>query len=402
MESESEMADEVKRKNILHWNYRELDEIPIVVKTHGANVREIYLKWNKLKFLPNWIFELENLQNLYLAGNFIQKLPKEIQYSRLTVLDLNSNKLEFIPTSVASLITLKCLLLDDNFITNIPSDFSQLKNLEYLSICRNQLEILPEWLGSLEKLEDLFVDNNNLEVLPNRLTLAPKLSNISICSNRLRYLPLNGFLSSPFIRFDANRDLNYLSYSLLCQLVSKIRDSLGGDLRNVISRGCFQKTTIESKSRNQKLKISPDDYEGSEEITIEFPPQLLKIHKISDNVVCTLYELALRKVYKNRFHHTLERRLSPLELNIIYEPQCLGNDFQSFCHFFPATLMENGPVSICLNDYCQEPIFTESWIIFRLYSQFYDVPTCALFCSCRCASRFANCFSESRNRYFFN
>lgn len=121
MESENEMADEVKRKNILHWNYRELDEIPIVVKTYGANVREIYLKWNKLKSLPNWIFQLEKLQNLYLAGNFIQKLPKEIQYSRLTVLDLNSNKLETIPSTVASLITLKCLLLDDNFITNIPS-----------------------------------------------------------------------------------------------------------------------------------------------------------------------------------------------------------------------------------------------------------------------------------------
>ncbi|XP_051174407.1 leucine-rich repeat-containing protein 40-like isoform X3 [Leptopilina boulardi] len=346
----SEIADEVKKKNILHWNYREFNELPIVVKTHGSHVREIYLKWNKLKTLPKWIGELKNLQNLYL------------------------------------------------------SVFSQLRNLEYLSICRNRLETLPEWLGSLEKLEDLIVDNNYLEELPNRLTLAPVLLNISVCSNRLRYLPFNGFLSSPFIRFDLNRDLNYLSYTLLCQLISKFRDTFDGDLRNIVSRGCFQKDVTESKNRNQKLQISPNEYDGNEEITIEFPSQLVKIHKISNNVVCTLSELALRKVYKNRYRHNLEIKKSPLNVKIIYEPRycsTLNNDFQMFQHFFPAILMDNGPLSICHNYHCQEAIFTESWIIFRLGFDFLHFPTCAFFCSHRCASKFAN-FSEFRNHYFLN
>ncbi|XP_051174406.1 leucine-rich repeat and death domain-containing protein 1-like isoform X2 [Leptopilina boulardi] len=347
----SEIADEVKKKNILHWNYREFNELPIVVKTHGSHVREIYLKWNKLKTLPKWIGELKNLQNLYLSGNFIQKLPQEIKFSKLTVLDLNSNQLEFIPTSVANLITLKYLLLDDNYITRIPPIFSQLRNLEYLSICRNRLETLPEWLGSLEKLEDLIVDNNYLEELPNRLTLAPVLLNISVCSNR-----------------------------------------------------CFQKDVTESKNRNQKLQISPNEYDGNEEITIEFPSQLVKIHKISNNVVCTLSELALRKVYKNRYRHNLEIKKSPLNVKIIYEPRycsTLNNDFQMFQHFFPAILMDNGPLSICHNYHCQEAIFTESWIIFRLGFDFLHFPTCAFFCSHRCASKFAN-FSEFRNHYFLN
>lgn len=120
MELNSEI-NEMMRKKILHWNYRELRELPIIIKKHGAHIREIYLKSNKLKSLPKWIGEMENLQNLYLSGNLIQKLPSEIKFTRLSVLDLNSNQLSLIPLSVASLITLKFLSLDDNFITGIPS-----------------------------------------------------------------------------------------------------------------------------------------------------------------------------------------------------------------------------------------------------------------------------------------
>lgn len=115
-----EVAEEVRKKTILHWNYRDFKELPVVLRSSGSHVREIYLKWNHLKTLPAWIGELENLTNLYLCGNFIQKLPPEVQYTRLTLLDLNSNRLESIPSSIGNLATLKCLLLDENLITRIP------------------------------------------------------------------------------------------------------------------------------------------------------------------------------------------------------------------------------------------------------------------------------------------
>ena len=115
-----EVTEEIKKKTILHWNYREFNEIPVVVRNHGRHIREIYLKCNKLKSLPSWIGELENLTNLYLCGNFIHKLPFELAYTRLTVLELNSNRLESIPSSIGNVRTLKCLLLDDNFIRKIP------------------------------------------------------------------------------------------------------------------------------------------------------------------------------------------------------------------------------------------------------------------------------------------
>lgn len=98
---------------------------------------------------------------------------------------------------------------------------SQMNSLECLCLSGNQLAALPEWLGSLPNLKELFVDNNVLEEIPNRLTLSKSLSMISVCSNRLSYLPLNGFLSAPYIRFDSNPYLNYLSWPVLYQLLSK-------------------------------------------------------------------------------------------------------------------------------------------------------------------------------------
>ena len=116
----TEIVEEITKKTILHWNYREFKELPVVLRSYGSQVREIYLKWNHLKSLPSWIGELQNLTNLYLCGNLIHKLPPEVEFTRLTLLDLNSNRLETIPSSIGNLETLKFLLLDENLITRIP------------------------------------------------------------------------------------------------------------------------------------------------------------------------------------------------------------------------------------------------------------------------------------------
>lgn len=66
-----EMIKEVKKKLVLHWNYRGLTEIPEAIRTTNNNVKEIYLKWNNLKSLPFWISDFSNLTNLYLYAIII-------------------------------------------------------------------------------------------------------------------------------------------------------------------------------------------------------------------------------------------------------------------------------------------------------------------------------------------
>lgn len=116
-----EMANEVKNKYILHWNYRGLTELPEVIRMHGGHIKEIYLKWNKLITLPSWITELFNVTNLYIYNNRIEHLPVEFgRMNQLTVLDLGANRLQLIPTCIGNLSNLKSLYLNDNFIERLP------------------------------------------------------------------------------------------------------------------------------------------------------------------------------------------------------------------------------------------------------------------------------------------
>ncbi|KAK1133642.1 hypothetical protein K0M31_011435 [Melipona bicolor] len=392
MDSDStEMVKEIKNKVILHWNCRGLVEFPEAIRTYGAHIQEIYLKWNKLTTLPPWIIELFNVTNLYIYGNLIKEVPLELcQMNQLTVLDLSANKLEQIPSYIGNLISLKSLLFNDNSISKLPFEMNKMHNLEILSISGNKFVALPEWIGSLPKLKELTADNNCLKELPNRLTLSPQLSIISVCSNRLRYLPLNGFVSSPCIRFDANVYLNYLSYPLVHQLTAQIQDSFVQSQRNVLGYGCFTTHCENNTLRtNIKLKIKINAlHEKDTDFTIDLPRQLLKVHNIHENKVISLWELALRKVYTERYKHTLNISVSPISINVQYEPITIRNyqklDFNVSCN-----LLMNGPISICVNFQCQQPIFTEAWIIVGISHYTESITTVALCCCKRCAAEFS-------------
>ncbi|XP_076159971.1 uncharacterized protein LOC143143026 isoform X2 [Ptiloglossa arizonensis] len=397
MDSDStEMMNEIKTKVILHWNCRGLMEFPEAIRIYGSHIQEIYLKWNKLTTLPPWIIELFNVTNLYIYGNLIKELPPELcQMSRLTVLDLSANKLEQIPPYIGNLVNLKSLLINQNFIDKLPAEMKQMHNLEILSISGNKFVALPEWIGSLPKLKELNADNNCLKELPNRLTLSPEISIISVCSNRLKYLPLNGFVSSPCIRFDANVYLNYLSYPLLYQLTSQIQDLFMYDQRSILGYGYFKphcENTV--LHRNIKLNIKINALHGKDtDFMIELPRQLLKVHNICENTVVSLWELALRKAYTERYKHTLNIVTSPVNINVQYEPIAINNyqnlDFTMYpINCASCNLLTNGPVSICVHSQCQQPIFTEAWVIVGISHHAQPITTVALCCCKKCASEF--------------
>ncbi|XP_046830787.1 leucine-rich repeat-containing protein 28-like isoform X2 [Vespa crabro] len=388
----AEMVNEVKEKVILHWNCRGLTELPEIIRKYGSHIQEIYLKWNKLTTLPPWIIELFNVTNLYIYGNLIKELPIELgNMSQLTVLDLSANKLKEIPASIGNLINIESLLFNDNYIKKLPMEMSQLHNLEVLSLSGNEFVALPEWLGSLPKLKELNADNNYLKELPNRLTLAPKVSVISVCSNRLKYLPLNGFLSSPCIRFDANEYLNYLSYPVLIQLAYQIHTSVTGDSVNILGYKCFKLKCEDNQSLNANIKLNIKlDASCNKSIVIELPRQILRVHNVNENKTVSLWELALRKVYRLKYKHILNISTSPINVKIVYKRHTKRNfDFlMSSINCASYNLLINGPATICVNSHCQQPIFTEAWIIVGIIHHIYSIPTIALCCSRSCAFKF--------------
>ncbi|KAH0561805.1 leucine-rich repeat and IQ domain-containing protein 4-like [Cotesia glomerata] len=354
-----ELIEEIKSKKILHWNYRGFEELPSVLKHYGHEVCEIYLKENKLTCLPPWICDFSNITNLYLSGNKLGKFPEELsRMNRLLVIDLCDNNIEVLPHSIENLSSLRQLLLDDNYLNQLPLELLKLERLEILSLSRNNFITLPEWLGSLKKLDKLIVDNNNLEEIPNRLTLACSLTAISVKSNRLRYLPLNSFISPVNITFDCNPNVNYLSYPILCQLLE-----LGWeDGKNCLINGCKLAMSV-----NKNIKLLVNLCRIKKDI-IELPRQLFQVFGVDVKVPVSLWELSLRNLYKNKEDDFFDK-YHTLKHDIFYN------------------LLSNGPISICLNSHCQEPIFTEAWIVVGKSEECVFL-VITLFCSQNCASIF--------------
>lgn len=146
-------------------------------------------------------------------------------------------------------------------------------------------------------------------------------------------------------------------------------------------------------STNIKLNIRINTlYEKNTYCIIELPRQLLKVHNIYENTTVSLWELSLRKVYIERYNHSLDISMSPVKINIFFEPivknQSLDFTIQSV-HCASYTLLFNGPTSICLNAHCQQPIFTEAWVVIGTNHHAEFITAVSLCCCKRCAVEFS-------------
>ena len=109
---DSDLAQEVSCRTILHWNYRGLVSLPtellsenwiqhsIEIKCsdffsgYGSHVEELYLKENRIEELPDTLSKsLPMLRNIYMCKNYLIKLPNDISSIKfLTVLDVSKER----------------------------------------------------------------------------------------------------------------------------------------------------------------------------------------------------------------------------------------------------------------------------------------------------------------------
>jgi len=125
-----------------------------------------FRKNNKLTSLPKEIWDLKQLEELFLEGNKLTSLPKEIgDLKQLKELHLRNNQLKSLPKEIGDLKQLKKLYLRGNNLASLPKEIGDLKQLKKLSLIGNQLTSLPKEIGDLGEngvqIEGLFDSSNN-------------------------------------------------------------------------------------------------------------------------------------------------------------------------------------------------------------------------------------------------
>lgn len=193
-----------------------------------SNLQILGLSANdQLTRLPSEIKYLTNLQTLYLNSSPCSKdLPPEISHlTNLQCLGLGYRDLSTLPVLVLTLLNLKELEL--SYISSFPQGFSNLTNLQTLSLFHSQstlssdicfppnlqelqlhhcrLTSFPKKILLLTKLTRLFLGNNSLQTLPSLEPLL-QLKDLYLCENRFTRLPASICNLSCLVHLDLSRN----------------------------------------------------------------------------------------------------------------------------------------------------------------------------------------------------
>lgn len=198
----------ISRLNLTNCN---LTRIPTCIR-RCKQLKELNLEGNNIRHIPGWIMRLDSLEEVNLnfnqlklsrsdvkhlskakqilvAGNSIEKLPKNIGQLHCEKMNLAKNKLNSLPKSFASLDNMTLLIFYENNFEEIPDVLAGFKNLKHLDFYKNNLKEIPDFVGDMRDMEQLYLSYNNIEVIPDTLRNLKSLKYFYIHHNDLHFLP---------------------------------------------------------------------------------------------------------------------------------------------------------------------------------------------------------------------
>ncbi len=174
----------------LYLNDNYIAHIPESIGNLGATLVRLHLHDNKLSTLPKSLANLGLLQHLCIDNNQFTTVPDVIQHLRaLQELDADDNKITMVPDWIGNLVNLLELDLSNNRISQLPQSMHNLRNLQQLYLDKNKLVELPEWIGDLVALEELDLNDNQISQLPQSISNLIHLRDLFLSGNTLVTLP---------------------------------------------------------------------------------------------------------------------------------------------------------------------------------------------------------------------
>lgn len=132
--------------------------------------------------------ELEKLEQLMLDENALEWINSLHTLRNLRNMTLKGNKLRALPNEMGVLKTLQTLSLQDNLLTRLPRHIEGLSSIQRLDLKNNDLAYLPDAIGRLTSLKVLDIsENKRLLELPRTMEALQKDIKLLI-SNSMRSL----------------------------------------------------------------------------------------------------------------------------------------------------------------------------------------------------------------------
>lgn len=150
---------------------------------------------NNIKALPETFAKLKNLSYLCLEHNaylYDDDLYERLKGMNVKTLDLSACGLLELNGKIGGVKSLRSLDLSVNDIKALPASFSQLANLEVLSLRQNlslNLTDVSKTLAALSRLNALYIDQCGLASLPVEIGSLTGLKVLSLRENVLTSLP---------------------------------------------------------------------------------------------------------------------------------------------------------------------------------------------------------------------
>ena len=225
----------MKSLKVLDMNDNGIEEIPFRFNP-SLSLEELYLNHNKIRYIPDVIFDMKSLKILSIFDNWIAStLSSKIgQLKSLEVLDLETNFLTGqIPDELFQVTSLKEIWMYGNMLTGqISPNFSKMTNLNVLDLSQNRISgELPTQIGMFQNITELYLQNNMISgQLPTELS---DLTSLRILDLSMNYLnsdiisEIGSLQNLVSLRFDHNYRLDENSTLISSGITGTIPSSIG-------------------------------------------------------------------------------------------------------------------------------------------------------------------------------
>eukprot|EP00854_Cymbomonas_tetramitiformis_P002485 gene2485-3229_t len=198
-------------------------------------LKELSLAGNYLTHLPEDLGRLTALEKLNIAGNQLHELPQSlVNLTDLEGLWAHGNLLRTLPVGIAALRKLRTLALSGNRLEALEPEIGELVMLESLTLSGNRLRQLPETIGNLSALNEIFLHGNELETIPESFSRLTSLGEAMLQGNRLKALPQDFSALRELWNFScADNQLEGLPPTLLTRPLLKGCYAYGNNIRRI-------------------------------------------------------------------------------------------------------------------------------------------------------------------------